>query len=1004
MPLKIYAENFRSFPKIDWEVPSGLTLIDGVNKGTGGSNMAGKCFAKGTTILMYDGSIKKVEEIQCGDFLIGPDSQPRCVRSLGRGREMMYRIIPTRGSSYVVNESHILALRWVSTVSSLRKKNGLYNISVKDYLRLPADQKRLLVGYRSGVDFPTNWNLKIDPYWLGLWLGGGHSESPTITTIDPEIVETCQKEAQKRNLKIISHGKSGQKVRSYTISSKEWENNSLLNDLIEYGLLGNKHVPRQYLTSCRHSRLKLLAGLLDSYGYFSAPKRSYEYVTKSSVLAKDICFLARSLGLSATANLRKKYVLYKHRKIYGDYWIIFISGNISDIPCHLRRKQASENSRKNALNVGIKIEQVGVDDYFGFEIEGNDRIFLLSDFTVVHNTTLFDAWFWGRYGWLPKWKGPKGGSADSVLRRKNGEVVGATIVRVTEQFGSDEIIIERHRPNRLKIWKNGIEQHGMDQKGLEAIIGSSEKFLVCVYLPQRRQKSFYWMSDTDRTELISVLAGLEDIERASKEAKILRDEATDAIDKTKLKIDIWEGQIKEFPSRIQDLTDKLNVVQKAYNESAALENRLDLRLDEFCYDLGDKCKNETDEKTDPIIEQIADLSFKIQAKQDAYNIEKKQLDDLPKLDPKYKAKVEDIRKQIKLSGDLINQVSLVRSKISSEAALAEDAARGICPECNQLLDEKTRNEKATRHWDKVEQLKMGISKIVLPDIESLEGELVRAEKEYEESKSEIDKAPLQIRSVLSDIQSELEKYKSEERSLQKEVQSIKNDIKRYWEGKKDEFVHQLEIASHEKHHNEKMLMSIQESLDLAQKDKIKISDHILEADKDISGWKKRQDEALDLVEIFGPKGYRAVCFDGLIDKLGDRSGQLLSIMTQGLYSTRLEQVGQDSKGNQKIILKPIIIRGGSEVPSDDLSGGGEERVALAYDVAIAEAAGEGLPLLLDEVLSGLDAVGKTEAMALLEEVSKSRPVLVIDHGTEFKALFNNVISVVYEDEESRLER
>jgi DNA repair exonuclease SbcCD ATPase subunit len=163
------------------------------------------------------------------------------------------------------------------------------------------------------------------------------------------------------------------------------------------------------------------------------------------------------------------------------------------------------------------------------------------------------------------------------------------------------------------------------------------------------------------------------------------------------------------------------------------------------------------------------------------------------------------------------------------------------------------------------------------------------------------------------------------------------------------------------------------------------------------------DLALDLVEIFGPKGYRAVCFDGLIEKISDRAGQLLGVMTEGLYGTRLEQMGQDSKGNQKLILKPVIIKNASEVPLDDLSGGAEERVALAYDIAVAEAAGEGMPLLLDEVLSALDAVGKSEAMALLEEVSKTRPVLVIDHSSEFKAMFSQTIKVVYQQEESRLE-
>ena len=35
------------------------------------------CHAKGHGILMYDGTVKKVEDVNIGDLLMGPDSQPR---------------------------------------------------------------------------------------------------------------------------------------------------------------------------------------------------------------------------------------------------------------------------------------------------------------------------------------------------------------------------------------------------------------------------------------------------------------------------------------------------------------------------------------------------------------------------------------------------------------------------------------------------------------------------------------------------------------------------------------------------------------------------------------------------------------------------------------------------------------------------------------------------------------------------------------------------------------
>ena len=46
-----------------------------------GSAGIGKCLAKGTPILMFDGSILPVEDVRVGDKVMGPDSQPRTVLS-----------------------------------------------------------------------------------------------------------------------------------------------------------------------------------------------------------------------------------------------------------------------------------------------------------------------------------------------------------------------------------------------------------------------------------------------------------------------------------------------------------------------------------------------------------------------------------------------------------------------------------------------------------------------------------------------------------------------------------------------------------------------------------------------------------------------------------------------------------------------------------------------------------------------------------------------------------
>lgn len=50
---------------------------------------AGKCLGKDTPVLLYDGRVVPVQDVQVGDLLMGPDSQPRRVLSLARGREKL---------------------------------------------------------------------------------------------------------------------------------------------------------------------------------------------------------------------------------------------------------------------------------------------------------------------------------------------------------------------------------------------------------------------------------------------------------------------------------------------------------------------------------------------------------------------------------------------------------------------------------------------------------------------------------------------------------------------------------------------------------------------------------------------------------------------------------------------------------------------------------------------------------------------------------------------------
>jgi len=69
------------------------------------------CHGIDTPIMMYDGSIKAVQDVRVGDKLMGDDGiSPRNVLSLARGKEEMYRFRYRNGVERVYNKSHILYL------------------------------------------------------------------------------------------------------------------------------------------------------------------------------------------------------------------------------------------------------------------------------------------------------------------------------------------------------------------------------------------------------------------------------------------------------------------------------------------------------------------------------------------------------------------------------------------------------------------------------------------------------------------------------------------------------------------------------------------------------------------------------------------------------------------------------------------------------------------------------------------------------------------------------
>jgi replicative DNA helicase len=346
----------------------------------------GKCLGKGTKVLMFDGSLQKVEDIEEGDLLMGDDSKPREVLSIARGRENMYWIHQNKAMSYRVNESHILSLKR-SRNEGNHKQGDVLNITVKDYLQKSDKFKSNYKGYKVAVEFESK-ELTLEPYYLGLWLGDGHSYSQRITNIDPEIIDYLDDYAYRLESELVTYYQED-RTNNYAIvkrnraTSEEFQIN-IQEELRKLNLIQNKHIPNDFLINSSKNRLLLLAGLIDSDGYYTSDFNCFEIVQKSEALSRQIKFLCDSLGFRTS--LKKKKTTIKSTGFEGEAYRVRIFGNLDSIPTKVERKKARAWSSNVDWKVtGIKVELDKEDDYYGFEIDGN-RLFLLEDMTVTHNT------------------------------------------------------------------------------------------------------------------------------------------------------------------------------------------------------------------------------------------------------------------------------------------------------------------------------------------------------------------------------------------------------------------------------------------------------------------------------------------------------------------------------------------------------------------------------------------------------------------------------------------
>lgn len=239
------------------------------------------------TLIPTPNGWSKMGELDVGDTVFGGDGRPCSVTATSQIHlNPCYQITFDDGSSVVCDHEH----RWVVSAGSTGGRRApiepveLTTQQIVDRgIYSPSGTRDVRVD-TVALDVP-DVDLPIDPYVLGCWLGDGTKAAGVVTSRDHRIFDEIRRRGYEVG-PVLGHG--GRTVLG------------LRTQLRSAGLLGCKHAPAEYLRASRRQRLDLLAGLMDTDGYWNTSRQRAVMNTTQAWQAEAVRELVVSLGWKAT--------------------------------------------------------------------------------------------------------------------------------------------------------------------------------------------------------------------------------------------------------------------------------------------------------------------------------------------------------------------------------------------------------------------------------------------------------------------------------------------------------------------------------------------------------------------------------------------------------------------------------------------------------------------------------------------------------------------------------
>lgn len=332
--------------------------------------------------------------IRPGHYVVSKNGYPtKVINIYPQGKRKIYKVYFSDGTSVKCDYEHIWYIwknrdntsktyRTMTTKELLEYPYGLFSMENTKYGTIQK-KYRFSVPLCEPVIFQTNHSPLIDPYIMGLLLGDGSFKGMKKSGDRIRFSDKYSKNIDLL-LKILRQTFDDIEIKNYDDTDYILISKKLANEIRRLGLDNKKSVdkfiPEEYLLlSDPLERQKLFEGIVqtDAWKCGDAKKEkciltSYEFYTSSKQLMDNFIFLVESLGIyhnPARVNNTPRYTYKNETRVGRPTYSVMIN---------------MHKKRKNIIN----IEFCGEEEATCISVADPSKLYLTSNFTVTHNTTL----------------------------------------------------------------------------------------------------------------------------------------------------------------------------------------------------------------------------------------------------------------------------------------------------------------------------------------------------------------------------------------------------------------------------------------------------------------------------------------------------------------------------------------------------------------------------------------------------------------------------------------